>query len=162
MRKFTRRPMNPNEGPSAPAYLAGHVLTEATPARSTSATRTNQVNFERTAHEQRQSVLLRLPVEVRQCIYDKVVTAAGLTQHIYVKDGRYTHTACVTHDHEGRDDRQIELEEIYPKEEKSYTSPLWSRRLLSSWANHWRCEEAAEDSTVLSPFLPLLLCCKRM
>lgn len=167
MHRFARRPMpveNTAEGPPGPSYLAGHILTEAIPSVTTSATRTNQEDIERTAHEQRQSIFLRLPTEVRLRIYDEVIKEAGLTQHIYVKGGRYTHTACITN--EVRDDRQTEVEKIYSREEKSLNNPLWSRRLLSSWANHWRCEEAAVAAAagppVPTPFLPLLLCCKRV
>lgn len=152
-------------GPPRPAYFDRQVLTDAIPTwvgPSAPATET----LENTADSQRQSILLRLPIEVRQRIYDKAFEEAGLTQHIYVKEGRYAHTPCIT-DHDAPDERQAEIQRIYPVEETCLTNPVWSRRLLSSWVNHWRCEEAAmEAATDGSPtptvFMSLLLTCKQV
>lgn len=147
-----------------PAYRAGHVLTEAIPAAAPpSVGSLDPEQLEQTANAQRQSAFLRLPIEVRHRIYGEVFVEAGLAQHIYVKDGRYTHTACMT-DHDAPDERQVEVEKIYNHRKKRFLShPVWSRRLLSSWANHWRCEEAAmEAPPVPTPFIGLLLACKQM
>lgn len=168
MNKSTRRSeprSHTDEGPSEPAYLAGHILTEAIHADVPPTTAPDPEELERTADDQRQSPLLRLPIEIRRYIYDDVFEDAGLTQHVYVKDGRYTHTRCIT-DHDGPDERQVEVGKIYPRENRSFHHPVWSRRLLSSWANHWRCEEAAvaaaeEGPPTPTPFWALLLCCKR-
>ena len=104
--------VTPDEGPSESAYLARHILTEAVPASPSPLTVTDLENLERTADPQCQSALLRLPIEVRVRIYDEVLEEAGRTQHVYVKDGRYTHTACVT-DHDAPDERQVEVERRY-------------------------------------------------
>lgn len=158
--------VTPDEGPSESAYLARHILTEAVPASPSPLTVTDLENLERTADPQCQSALLRLPIEVRVRIYDEVLEEAGRTQHVYVKDGRYTHTACVT-DHDAPDERQVEVEKIYNTNKRFLNNPVWSRRLLSSWSNHWRCEESAVAATAdgpptPTPFLSLLLSCKRM
>lgn len=96
---------------SEPAYCAGHVLTEAIPAAAPPSVHVGSPDLEhleQTADSQRQSALLRLPAEVRLRIYDEVFREAGLAQHVYVKDGRYTHTACIT-DHDAPDERQVEV-----------------------------------------------------
>lgn len=154
-------------------YLPGHVLTEAIPDKvreerpeerlEGSLTLPNLEEFDRTADDQRESALLRLPIEVRRQIYEATWEAAGSTRHVYIKDGRYTHTTCIT-DHDAPDERQIELSKIFKLGSTFLDDPTWSRRLLSSWVNHWRCEEAAaaQDTPVPTPFLALLLCCKRM
>lgn len=163
LRKSKRPP--PDEAPPEPAYLAGHILTEAIHAEIPPATSPDPESLERTAHDQRQSALLRLPIEVRRQIYDDVFEGAGLTQHVYVKDGRYTHTECIT-DHDAPDERQVEMEMIFPWGDRCLNDPVWSRRLLSSWANHWRCEEAAVKAAAEGPpsptaFWGMLLCCKQ-
>lgn len=86
-------------GPTQPAYLAGHVLTEAI-REGQPGTWPDKIELECTADYQRQSALMRLPIEVRRRIYELMFEEAGLAQHVYVKDGRYTHTTCIT-DHEG-------------------------------------------------------------
>lgn len=159
-------PGPPDEGPSGLAYLNGHILTEAVPAEAPPSTPPDAESLEHTADDQRQSLLLRLPIEVRRRIYDAVWEEIGLTQHVYVKDGRYTHRACIT-DHDAPDERQAEIRKIYPAGESWFHDPVWSRRLLSSWVNHWRCEEAAVEAVsgglpASTPFLPLLLSCKRV
>lgn len=152
------------------SYLPGHIFTEAIPDKASeepsneSLTLPSVQEFDRTANSQRESALLRLPIEVRRQIYDAVWEAAGLTRHIYIKDGRYAHMTCIT-DHDGPDERQVELWKIFKIRSTFLEDPVWSRRLLSSWVNHWRCEETAvatQGSQAPTPFLALLLCCKRM
>ena len=151
-------------GADDPDYLTEHILTEAIPAKSRAAAvcTTDPADLERTANKQRQSALLRLPIEIRRRIYNHAFEDAGLTRHVYVKKGRYTHTACIT-DHDAPDERQAEMREIFPMMRTSLNDPIWSRRLLSSWSNHWRCEEAAtaRRKPIPTPFMGLLLCCKR-
>ncbi|SPO00284.1 uncharacterized protein DNG_03129 [Cephalotrichum gorgonifer] len=168
MKIFGRRSKPPpppaDEGPSEPAYLGGQVLTEAIRAEAPPIATPDLEDLERTADYQQQSAFLRLPIEVRSPIYDMVFDQADLVQHVYVKNGRFTHATCIT-DHDAPDERQIEVEEAFPRTETSFNHPVWSRRLLSSWSNHWRCEEAAEaagDTPTPMPFWSLLLSCKRM
>lgn len=153
--------------PDPKSYLPGHTLTEAIPEKAPEEPPTppDADEFERTANSQRESALLRLPIEVRRQIYDAAWEEAGLTRHIYIKNGCYTHTSCIT-DHDAEDERQVELWRTFPIRGTFLDDPIWSRRLLSSWVNHWRCEEAAAAAAkgppVPTPFLALLLCCKRM
>ena len=170
MKKLFRRwrkppPPDPEEGPSEPAYLAGHILTDAIHAEAPPIASPNLDELERTADGQRQSAFLRLPMDVRRQIYDNVFNDANLTQHVYVKDGRYTHTPCIT-DHNAPDERQVEIENLFPIDATCLKDPVWSRRLLSSWVNHWRCEEAAvataaKGALTPTPVWSLLVCCKR-
>lgn len=149
------------------SVLDDHILTEAIPKPlpTTPHLYPNSSVFEQNAHNQSQSPLLRLPAEVRQQIYAEAWESAGLTRHIYVKDGHYTHTTCIT-DHEAEDERTTEVEKILHTKGKLRNGPLWTRCLTSSWANHWRCEESVQTrlkkKPAATPFLGLLLCCKRM
>lgn len=162
------------QGPDPKTYLPEHVLTEAIPDKAHDWAPGEQdidpdlEEFDGTGDSQRDSALLRLSIEIRRRIYDLLWEDAGLTRHIYIKHGRYTHTTCIT-DHNAEDDRQVELWKIYPEPPTTnlyLDDPVWSRRLLSSWVNHWRCEEAATTTTeatpIPTPFLALLLCSKRM
>lgn len=146
------------------AYLAGHVLTEAVHVDTPPATSPDHGELERTANDQRNSAFLRLPIEIRRQIYDIVFAEAGFTQHVYIKDYHYAHTTCIT-DHDAPDERQVEVGKLYPPENRSFHHLVKSRRLPSSWANHWRCEAAmaamAEGPPTPTPFWSLLLCCKR-
>lgn len=154
--------------PDPESYLPGHILTDAVPEAAPEGPPVfpDANLFEQTADSQLGAVLLRLPIEVRLQIYDELWEDAGYTRHVYVKDGKYTHTKCIT-DHDAADERQVEVAKIYPMSERFLEHPVWSRRLVSSWVNHWRCEEAAvaamdQGPPVPTPFLALLLCCKRM
>lgn len=154
--------------PNPESYLPGHILTEAVleAAPGGPPVSPDADVFGKTADSQLGSALLRLPIEVRLQIYDELLEDAGYTRHIYVKNGAYTHTKCIT-DHDATDERQVEVKKVYPMSERFLQHPVWSRRLVSSWVNHWRCEEAAvaamaDGSPVPTPFLALLLCCKRM
>lgn len=154
--------------PDPESYLPGHILTEEVPeaAPEGPSVSPDADVFEKTADSQLGSALLRLPIEVRLQIYDELWEDAGYTRHVYVKNGAYTHTKCIT-DHDAEDERQIEVKKIYPMSERFLQHSVWSRRLVSSWVNHWRCEEAAVaamtyGSPAPTPFLALLLCCKRM
>lgn len=154
--------------PDPEMYLPGHILTDAVPntvSEGSPAPPDTNV-FEETADSQLDSALLRLPIEVRLQIYDELWEDAGYTRHVFIRNGAYAHMKCIT-DHDAADERQAEVEKIYPMSERFLEDPVWSRRLVSSWVNHWRCEEAAvaamtEGPQDPSPFLPVLLCCKRM
>ncbi|KAI0123223.1 hypothetical protein BJ170DRAFT_641226 [Xylariales sp. AK1849] len=109
-----------------------------------------------------------LPVEVRQLIYRDVWALSGLTQHIYIVNGSYTHCPCLI-DHCAPDERQTELHRLWPElNGRQYIkSADWWRRLLSPWCNHWPCEEAAarhttSEDTPCSPILPMLLTSRKM
>ena len=137
--------------------------------------------LERTANAQTQSHLFaRLPLDIRLRIYEEVFKHSGLVQHVCKSprgDG-YTHWPCST-DHDGEDDRQLELEAIRSQDgvPPLWSDPQWHARLQSPWANHWACGErmgyaynkelydGTPRRTVGSgatSFLSLLLTCKKM
>lgn len=114
----------------------------------------------------------KLPAEVRQMIYRYVWALSGLTQHIYIANGSYTHCPCII-DHSAPDERQTKLQRLWPElnlgEHTLHCSESaeWRRRLVSPWCNHWPCEEAAACNATsavrpCSPFLPMLLTSRKM
>jgi hypothetical protein len=121
------------------------------------------------ANIQSQSRLFNmLPVEVRQLIYRNAWALSGLTQHIYIANGSYTHCPCLI-DHSAPDKRQTMLHHLWPELNGHHyiKSADWRRRLLSPWCNHWPCEEAAarnatSEDSLYSPFLPMLLTSRKM
>jgi hypothetical protein len=126
----------------------------------------DQLRIQSTSSAQTMSPLFRLPAEIREAIYLALWRSAGLSQHILVHHGGYTHAQCVT-DHEAPDERQEELQRLWGAELESWTtvrSELWVRRLDSQWCNHWKCEEKAASRKISTrdPFLTMLLVCKRM
>lgn len=146
-----------------------HILSEAEPASSAADPATgpkypDSEQFWLSAHHQDQSPLFKLPYEVREAIYRHLLRSAGLKRHVFVADGRYTHTRCITDD-DGPDERQVEVERLMG-ESTEVENATWARRLLSSWNNHWRCEEAvlsdAQGISEPTPFLATLLTCKKM
>ncbi|KAI5920168.1 hypothetical protein F4810DRAFT_684280 [Camillea tinctor] len=141
---------------------------------------------------QDQSLFFRLPQEIRNAIYLEVWRAAGLSQHIiYHKDqSHFCHWPCIS-DFSTEDDRQVALQEMRDRipdsqiEKEPFQMPdsEWVSPLYSTWYNHWRCERKlfealramGEDISelptnngpcraraTLSPYLPMLLSCKRM
>ncbi|KAK2045090.1 hypothetical protein LZ31DRAFT_261532 [Colletotrichum somersetense] len=156
-----------------------------------------------------------LPLEIRQSIYSYVWLAAGPTQHVY-KSGAsalapLSHCQCIV-DLDAGDIREIELARVLntppadptmlgggvtrgPADDRDAIME-WRYRLVSTWCNHWQCEEEppvlrtidphppSEDGTEeehtstesskdchrrrqvlvkeFSPFLAILLTCKRM
>ncbi|KAI0841213.1 hypothetical protein F5Y06DRAFT_260915 [Hypoxylon sp. FL0890] len=134
----------------------------------------------------------RLPIEVRNEIYVELWRLSGLEQHIFWHEDRkhprrshFCRWPCVT-PFDVEDERQKELEILFP-DALSHPPPMllsteWNWRLKSSWYNHWRCEEEmcehlkndearprranfpchAYNSLLYSPYLPMLLTCKKM
>lgn len=131
----------------------------------------NLSKFQVTLKDQAKCLFFRLPVEIRELIYNEIWRTAGLRQHILIRNGYYTHIRCIT-DHNAPDERQVEVGRLWGTEIRPFTqglpsNGLWNRRLNSGWSNHWKCEERAasrSSSTVLdpAPFLPMLLVCKQM
>ena len=131
--RFGRARSRSKQFPDPKSYLPGHVLTEAIPdeAPEEQHTALNLEDFDRTGDSPRGSALLRIPIKVRRRIYDLLWEDAGLTRHIYVKDGRYTHTTCIT-DHDAEDERQVELWKVYPRyPKKNYPWTIPSGRAVS-------------------------------
>lgn len=162
--------------------LSGHLL-EAVPRRLPEPPATGRYPdlgaLVSTCHHQLQSPFFRLAFEVRERIYNALWDSTETTWHVFVRNGRLTHARCITgHDAPVDARHQLQITEdhpardiMYPDSEVRWCEPLWSRRLLSSWCNHWACEEAAlADSKPWwrfkrrprSPFLPVLLTCKKM
>ena len=108
---------------------------------------------------QTQSPFFRLPRELRTPVYEAI---RGTVQHV-VRDaqGEYRFPLCIT-DHKGPDARQIPPPGFTPPI-STFEDPVWSRRLASSWGNHWQCEEASRQGDAFPlALLALLLTCKRM
>ncbi|OHF02133.1 hypothetical protein CORC01_02712 [Colletotrichum orchidophilum] len=152
-----------------------------------------------------------LPLEIRQNIYSHLWQATGSTQHVY-RSGPSTlaplsHCQCIA-DLDAEDNREVELTRVLntppaaPSTTEGGVGPdsaeemdainNWRFRLVSSWCNHWTCEEEppvlrefgqlsledeaeeekAKDGSKgkkrqllvkeFSPFLAVLLTCKRM
>jgi hypothetical protein len=130
-------------------------------------------------HHQPQSPLFaRLPIEIRQAIYR---SAWRSSIHIFLsQEGRLASCPCIAESHSGPDMRQVKIGSIFPpnpKYNENLISPQWFQRLNDPWANHWECREAMMASAKRSrrfssrwwsksksnnPFLPLLLCCRKM
>ncbi len=115
----------------------------------------NLPRIQRKRKSQSESALFRLPFEIRNLIYLEVWREAGLSQHIVVHHGGYTHTQCVIN-HDGLDERQTEIRRIVDGSTNPSLRPhdkafhdVWSRRLGSKWCNHWKCEERAASRGAL-------------
>ncbi|OLN87639.1 hypothetical protein CCHL11_05686 [Colletotrichum chlorophyti] len=143
-----------------------------------------------------------LPLEIRQSIYKHVWIAAGSTQHVYKSSASslapLSHCVCNA-DPDAEDVREIELTRVLAtppadpttveggvgpgSEDEKNAINDWRFRVVSSWSNHWSCEEepptlravggpteqgdSREGQRQLrvkefSPFLAILLTCKRM
>ena len=115
-------------------------------------------------HDQTESPLFRLPLEIRQAIYHEI-----LDRPLHIISSSYLNfviAPCVSdHDMEGPDELQIS------EKWGGRVDRLWIRRLRSSWCNHWRCEErlldkdgqlVTKDLGTSIPLPDMLLACKRM
>ena len=104
-----------------------------------------------------------LPLEVRNLIYTEFWRTSGLRQHITSQsDSRSSrgiiHTPCLINP-TTPDDRYAN----YVANKSRDVTSKWQRRLKSDWTIHWLCEETRWDSRGRwSPFLPVLLTCKRL
>ncbi|KAH7165279.1 hypothetical protein EDB81DRAFT_838087 [Dactylonectria macrodidyma] len=122
------------------------------------------------AQPQSDSALMQLPSEIRNVIFQQVWQDAGVSQHILLQGDRYVLARCVT-DHAASDDL---MDECAKYRRSNFDDPLMSRRLLSSWGNHWKCEElyqstrqpstrkASTRQTQSSPFLTIMLTCSQL
>ncbi|EXU96586.1 hypothetical protein X797_010398 [Metarhizium robertsii] len=110
---------------------------------------------------QTQSSLFLLPVEIRRHTYSFIVEEGV---HIYLRNGRICISACIT---------PQPSNDYFCFDRQSSGDPprdVWARRLGSSWASHWRCEEVAlgldVDRINLSadrdPTRALMQSCKRI
>ncbi|KHN95743.1 uncharacterized protein MAM_06355 [Metarhizium album ARSEF 1941] len=83
---------------------------------------------------QTQSSLFGLPVEIRRHTYALIVDEGV---HVYLRDGHICISTCVT--------PQPSNDYFCFDRQSSGDAPsdVWARRLGSSWASHWRCEEVA-------------------
>lgn len=121
------------------------------------------------AHPQHLSPLFgSLPAELRQLIYVELWRTGGLKQHVIAHAAGYTYGGCISNQ-DGEDQRQVELLDLERHLAKTpsgdFHSPLWARRLASSWGVHWQCEELSNymlQRAEMGPFLPILLACKRL
>lgn len=90
-------------------------------------------------------------------IFQELWKDAGLSQHLILRDGRFSGMKCVT-DVTAPDERQAKCERT--GRDEIWDPELW-RQLESTWGVHWKYEELyqSQDGNGWSPFLPLLLTC---
>ncbi|EXF77287.1 hypothetical protein CFIO01_04092 [Colletotrichum fioriniae PJ7] len=163
-------------------------------------------------HPQPQSAFFSsLPLEIRQNIYSHLWQATGSIQHVYKSSASplapLSHCPCIAN-LDAEDIREDELSRVLNtpaadpatlqdgvgpgSEEEREAIQNWRFRIVSSWCNHWKCEEEPpilrefsqlslqdgdeeekEDDGLkkkqrqilvkeYSPFLATLLTCKRM
>ncbi|KAI1267050.1 hypothetical protein F5Y18DRAFT_355059 [Xylariaceae sp. FL1019] len=138
-------------------------------------------SFRRTAEDQRRSTFFgRLPLEIREMIYDECFVASGPKQHVFLSpsDGRLTHSPCLLEPGD-QDARNDEIQRLMSRQgqnrrgSRSRSSLIvdgqWASRFASPWHEHWRCEEAMLQGTSdngrrrrpQTLFLSLLLLCKQ-
>ncbi|KAL0943394.1 uncharacterized protein CTRU02_201280 [Colletotrichum truncatum] len=124
----------------------------------------------------------KLPEEIREMIYQELWRDAGLSQHIIRTEAGYAHSRCLLHQlgipGEHIDDEDP-WESMWMVPDVRGTVPLWYRREMSTWCDHWKCEEAREEKEIWrdvsrgrtgrvgylntwTAFLPSMLTCKRM
>ncbi|KAF9874993.1 hypothetical protein CkaCkLH20_07687 [Colletotrichum karsti] len=132
-------------------------------------------------HGQSQSnFFVRLPQEIREMIYQELWRDSGTAQHIIRTPAGYTHCRCVfdqSGKSGGRDGDDDLWEAMWMVPDARGSGPLWYKREMSSWGDHWKCEEAREEKEIWkdiargchcikvdtwTAFLPMMLTCKRM
>ncbi|KAF5523234.1 hypothetical protein CGCA056_v004200 [Colletotrichum aenigma] len=132
-------------------------------------------------HGQIQSELFgKLPREIREMIYQELWRDAGMGQHIIRTEAGYAHTRCLLHrpgDPEEKHEGGEPWESMWMVPDARGTVPLWYKREMSTWCDHWKCEEAREENEIWkdiakgcrcvkvdtwTAFLPMMLTCKRM
>jgi hypothetical protein len=119
------------------------------------------------ADPQLQSLISKLPREIRLLIFQQVwkVSGYGLGVHVCfdIKSRRYYQTPCITDLDHGAEWRRRPAKAVKrPRPPKHDQSRSW--RNSSSWFNHWKCDALADRRSMMehiwSPFLPVLLTCK--
>ncbi|KZL79743.1 hypothetical protein CI238_02128 [Colletotrichum incanum] len=122
----------------------------------------------------------KLPEEIREMIYQELWRAAGLGQHIIRTQAGYAHSRCLFHRPGTRAvDGEEPWEFNWMAPDARGSVPLWYKREMSTWCDHWKCEEAREEREIWrdiargraghcvhvetwTAFLPMMLTCKRM
>ncbi|OLN97729.1 hypothetical protein CCHL11_07896 [Colletotrichum chlorophyti] len=122
----------------------------------------------------------KLPEEIREMIYQELWRASGLGQHIIRTEAGYAHSRCLLHQRDTTTaDGEDPWECNWMSPDASGPVPLWFKREMSTWCDHWKCEEATYEGEILrsvargrashcvhidtwSAFLPMMLTCKRM
>ncbi|KAK8136789.1 hypothetical protein PG984_004729 [Apiospora sp. TS-2023a] len=98
---------------------------------------------------------------------------------------RFSHMACIS-DHSALDDRQEEIAKLNLTPDELEDEETWGERMNNTWGNHWKCEEAQDECRKderrrrgrrrhprrevqmpvrpcqKSPFLPMMLVCRRI
>ena len=116
-------------------------------------------------HNQGQSRLLSLPLEVRDAIYAYIIPDAF---HVLTRQGRFAFTRCLNNENERllTGDAKRSTEEYPTTMDNLPSENLWRRRSLSSWGPHFQCEgtqtPAAKNSDSYRATMAMLLSCKKM
>jgi hypothetical protein len=141
------------------------------------------VDFEKTDPQPQSAFLSRLPAEIRAQIYRELWIDAGLSQHLIpytvFPDGRggvtrYRHTKCITK-HNAPDDRGPPPGNLFYKDarRRRKKDPSFNDGTDQMWKDDcYHCKQSFDcffDVGNLphcpieknTPFLPMLLCCKK-
>ncbi|KAK1658470.1 hypothetical protein BDP55DRAFT_525393, partial [Colletotrichum godetiae] len=128
----------------------------------------------------RTSFLGRLPKEIREIIYRELWRTAGLGQHIIWTEAGFGHSRCLlerleSNIIEGDDPGEFN----WMGSDARGSVSLWYKREMSTWCDHWKCEEAKDEREIWrdiarrqtscgisvsnsSPYLPMMLTCKTL
>ncbi|KAK1975091.1 hypothetical protein LZ30DRAFT_809709 [Colletotrichum cereale] len=122
----------------------------------------------------------KLPKEIREMIYRELWRAAGLGQHIIRTQAGHAHSRCLFDRPGARAaDGEEPWEFNWMAPDARGPGPLWYKREMSTWCDHWKCEESREEREIWrdiargrtghsvhfeawTAFLPMMLTCKRM
>lgn len=86
--------------------------------------------------------LLSLPLEIRREIFLYVLTPVPKL-HFYLEDGRPCVSPCLGANL-GKEDYNERAVAPLPGVTRETRSKAWARRLSSTWANHYMCEEVRD------------------
>lgn len=125
---------------------------------------TEQVVLTLDLMEEQKSLLAGIPLEIRHSIYSYILPSQI---HVCFRDGRLHLSPCQEPDKDPRSSCFIGKTDLFPSDgqERSpdgcaMTTPLWVRRLQSSWSPHWMCEELADSQQLVTA--PLFLVCRQL
>ncbi|KAL0780098.1 hypothetical protein CaCOL14_004582 [Colletotrichum acutatum] len=141
-------------------------------------------NLHRTSlHNQSSPGLLgRLPKEIREIIYRELWRTSGLGQHIVQTETGFGHSRCLVERLEStivEGDNAWEFNWMGSDSGARGSVSLWYKREMSTWCDHWKCEEARDEREIWrdvgrrrtshgvyvdasSPYLPMMLTCKTL
>ncbi|TDZ38214.1 hypothetical protein C8035_v006806 [Colletotrichum spinosum] len=132
-------------------------------------------------HDQLQTGFFALPEELREMVYRELWRASGFGQHVFRTRAGLAHSRCLLHRRGNAaaagGGEEEPWESMWMAPDARGGRPLWMMREISSWCDHWKCEEAREERLIWkdiargcscikvdtwTAFLPMMRVCKRM